>query len=195
MSLETVVEDIRDEARARAEEIREDGKQRAEEIREEAEADAESILEEREAEVERTVEQEREQALSSAKLEAKQKRLEARRDVLQEVRERVETALAELEGERREELTRALLDAAAAEIDLDGDAEIAVHGRPDDEELLTGILADYDGFEFAGEYDCLGGVVVESRDSRVRVNNTFDSILDGVWEDNLKELSEKLFDR
>ncbi|WP_101295287.1 V-type ATP synthase subunit E [Halegenticoccus soli] len=193
MSLETVAEDIRDEARARAEDIRSEGERRAEEIVADAEADAERILEEREAAAERRIAQEREQALSSAKLEAKQERLEARRDVLQRVREEVETGLVELDGTKREELTRALLDAAAAE--FDGDDDVRVYGRADDEQLLTSILDEYDGFGYAGERDCLGGVVVESTASRVRVNNTFDSILEEVWEDNLKELSARLFEQ
>ena len=42
---------------------------------------------------------------------------------------------------------------------------------------------------------CLGGVVVDSADSRVRVNNTFDSVLDDVWEDSLKDVSDILFDQ
>jgi V/A-type H+-transporting ATPase subunit E len=190
MSLDTVVEDIRDEARARAEELRDEGEQRAEEIVSEAESDAEEILKEAEREAERRIEQEREQTLSSAKLEAKQARLEARRELLAQVREDVEERVATLEGERREELTRVLLDVAAEEFDGD---DVQVYGRADDEELLESVLSDYDGFSFAGEYDCLGGVVVESEGSRVRVNNTFDSILDEVWEENLREISDELF--
>ena len=69
-----------------------------------------------------------------------------------------------------------------------------VYGRADDADLLEDVLADYDGYELAGERDCLGGVVVEGANSRVRVNNTFDSVLDTVWEDNLKEVSARLFD-
>ncbi|MFC7069179.1 V-type ATP synthase subunit E [Halobaculum lipolyticum] len=192
MSLETVVDDIEDEARARAEEIREAGEERAAEIVAEAEEEADRIVEEREQQVERQIDQEREQTLSAAKLEAKQQRLEARRDVLADVRDRTEAAIADLEGEEREELTRSLLDAAAPE--FDDDESVAVHGRADDEELLTEVLADYEGWSFAGERDCLGGVVVESETSRVRVNNTFDSVLEAVWEDNLKELSDRLFE-
>ena len=193
MSLETVVEDIRNEARERAEEIREDGQARADEITDEAEADAEEILAAKERDVENRIEREREQKLSSAKLEAKQKRLEARRDVLQDVRSDVEERIANLGGEDREELTRTLLDAAAEEFDS-GDT-LEVYGRPDDEELLTNVLADYDGFEYAGERDCLGGVVVESEASRLRVNNTFDSVLEDVWEDNLQDISSRLFEQ
>jgi len=193
MSLDTVVEDIRNEARERAKEIRSEGDERADEIVSEAEADAEEILAEQERETEQTIAQEREQKLSSAKLEAKQKRLEARRDVLQDVRESVEERLATLDGDDREELTRELLDAAAEEFD-DG-ATVRVYGRPDDDELLTDVVADYDGYEYAGEYDCLGGVVVESQESRLRVNNTFDSVLESVWEDNLQDISSRLFEQ
>ncbi len=193
MSLDTVVEDIRDEAHARAEEIRADGEERAEEIEAEAEAEAAEIVETAEAEVDEEVEQLREQRLSSAKLEAKQKRLEARRDVLAQVREDVESRLVALDGETREVLTRELVDAAGTE--FEGSESVRVYGRADDEELLESILADYPGYAYAGEYDCLGGVVVESEASRVRVNNTFDSVLEDVWEDNLREISDRLFDQ
>ncbi|WP_336024475.1 V-type ATP synthase subunit E [Halobellus salinisoli] len=193
MSLDNVVEDIRDEARARAEEIREQGERRADEIVETAETDAEELLEARKESVERQIEQEREQALSSAKLEAKQERLEARRDVLEDVRSRVEDELASLPDEKREELTRALLEDATDEFD-EGES-VSVYGRAGDEELLETLCAEHDGFEYAGEYDCLGGVVVEGESSRVRVNNTFDSVLGSVWENNLKNVSERLFDQ
>jgi V/A-type H+-transporting ATPase subunit E len=192
MSLDTVVEDIRDEARARAEEIRSEADAEAEEIIAKAEDDAELIRREREAEVESTIEQEREQRLSSAKLEGKQARLEARRDVLGEVREAAEAAVADIDGEQREELTRELLEAAVQEYEPD-DA-IDVYGHPDDEEVIESLLADLDqDGEYAGEYDCLGGVVVESEGSRIRVNNTFDSLLEDVWEANLGEISNELF--
>jgi V/A-type H+-transporting ATPase subunit E len=193
MSLDTVVEDIEGQAHARAEEIAEAAEERAEELLEEAREDAERIREDAEASVEREIEQEREQRLSAAQLEAKQERLEARRELLERVHDRVEAELESLEGERREELTAALLDAAAQEFDVDDDVE--VYARADDEELVSSLCEDYDGYSYAGEYDCLGGVVVESDASRVRINNTFDSILEDVWEDNLQTVSERLFEQ
>ncbi len=193
MSLETVVEDIREQARARADEIRAEAESEAEAIIDEAEADAEETIAEAEREVEREIEQERDQRLSSANLEAKQNRLEARRDLLESVREDVEEQIAGLAGDRREELTRTLLAAAAEEFtDVD---QASVYGRPEDEALLTDLVDAFEGFEYAGEYDCLGGVVVESEASRLRVNNTFDSILDDVWESELREISTRLFEQ
>ncbi len=192
MSLDTVVEDVRDEARARAEEIREAAEAEAEEIVSEADADAERIRDERLAEVERQISQEREQTLSSAKLEAKQERLAARRDVLQDVRDGVEKAIAGLDGDRRRELTEALLDASLAE--FDADADVAVYTRAEDVELLEELVEGRNA-QVDGEVDCLGGVVAESDGSRVRVNNTFDSVLEDVWDDELRNLSEQLFDQ
>jgi len=194
MSLETVVEDIRDEARARAEDIKAEADEEADAILAEAEQDADEIRAEREAEVESTIEQEREQRVSSAKLEAKQARLEARRNVLAEVREGVESAVAGIDGDQREELTRELLSAAVEE--FEDDDTLDVHANADDEQLIESLLEDIeqDG-TFAGEYDCLGGVVVESEGSRIRVNNTFDSILEDVWEQNLGTISDELFEQ
>ncbi|MFO7925899.1 MAG: V-type ATP synthase subunit E [Halobacteriota archaeon] len=191
MSLDTVVEDIRDEARARAEEIREAGEERAEEIVSDAEREAEEIVSDAEREAERAINQEREQELSGAKLEAKQARLEARRAILENVHDDVEAQIESLDGDEREELTRSLLDAAAEEFDAES---VRVRGAADDTELLESIVADYDGFEVGEPIDCLGGIVVESDESRVRVNNTFDSVLGDVWEENLREISARLFE-
>ena len=192
MSLDTVVEDIRDEARRRAEEIRAEADERAEDIVEAAEADAEEIRTNVEAETDQTITQEREQKLSGAKLEAKQSRLAARRDALEDVEKTATERIRDLSGDDRETLTRELLEAASSE--FDGDDTVKVYGRADDEELLTELLADFEGYEYAGEYDCLGGVVVESEASRVRVNNTFDSILETVWQDRLQDISSRLFE-
>lgn len=189
MSLETVVEDIRERARERAADVQQDAEERAEGIVAEAEAEAETIKAEREREVQRQIEQEHDRTLSSARLEAKQERLAARRDVFATVRDRVESELAALDGETREELTAVLLEAGLAE--FEGTA--GVYAREADTELVSSLLEDHDA-ELVGERDCLGGVVVEGADTRLRVNNTFDSILDDVWDETVREISDRLFD-
>lgn len=193
MSLEQVADDIKNEARARADEIRSEADERAAEIISEAEADAEELKTARMEAVEREIAQEREQAISGAKLEAKQERLEARRDILDEVRGEVEIALTELSNDKRKSFTKTLLESAATE--FDDDAAVSVYARSEDQSLVEELLTEYEHWSFAGEYDCLGGVVVESETSRVRVKNTFDSVLDSVWDENLKDISKHLFDQ
>jgi V/A-type H+-transporting ATPase subunit E len=192
MSLDSVTEDIKEEARARAEEIRSDAEETAETIISDAESDAEEIRAQKEREVERQIEQEREQRLSSATLEAKQQRLATRRELLEEVRSEVEAELVDLDSDTREELTRELLEAAATEFDDSNTVE--VYGRADDESLLESIVSEFDNFEYGGEVDCLGGVVVESEESRVRVNNTFDAVLEDVWEDFLQAIGSRVIE-
>ncbi len=191
MSLDTVVDDIRSQAREKAEAIRADGEERADEIRAAAREDAERIREDAAAAVEQQVQQEREQATSAAKLEAKQERLAARRELLDEVRAEMEQAVADLSGDRRHELTDALLADATASF---GDDDVAVYCRASDQELVEQLADSYDGVSVAGEHDCLGGIVAESNTSRVRIDNTFDSIVEEAWENNLKAVSEVLFE-
>lgn len=192
MSLETVVQDIREEAKAQAAEIREAAEAEAAELIAEAESDADETVAAAEEEVERQIERERERARSGAALEAKQERLGARRDVLERVYDEVESAVADLGGERREELTLAVIESALDQ--FDEDVTVRVYGRESDRELIESLLDDTEDASFAGTIDCLGGVVVESDAARVRVNNTFDSILDSVWEDELKNISDRLFE-
>ena len=193
MSLETVVADIRAEAEERAEEIRAEAETEAERIIADAETDAEETMAAAEAEVERRIERERHQQISSAELQSKQEVLAARRDVLEDVLEEVEDALADLSGDRRQDLTRILLENGVDQFDADDSVEVA--GREADRELLESLVEEQEDVTVAGTYDCLGGVVLESEGSRVRVNNTFDAILDDVWEDELKAISDRLFEQ
>ena len=192
MSLETVVDDIREEAEARAAEIREEAEEEAAAIIEEAEADANQTIADAEAAVEQRIERERDQQLSSATLQAKQDRLAARRDILEDTYDRVADALVDLDSDRREEMTQALLTAGVEALDVD--ETIRVYGRPSDADLLESLVAEDEQLTYGGEHECLGGVVLESDAARVRVNNTFESVLDDVWEDHLKDISDKLFE-
>ncbi|MDZ7688954.1 MAG: V-type ATP synthase subunit E [Halobacteriales archaeon] len=188
MGLETVVDDIKDEARTRAEEIVQEAEEEAEEILEEARGESESIKQEERESAEKRAEELREQEISSAKLEARKMRSREQRDLLAELRADVSEELAGTE-EGREEMTRNLLEGAIEEL---GEDTGTVYSSEGDEELVEGILDDYGGFEYGGTTEVLGGVVVEASDGDVRVNNSFDSVLETVWSGSLKEVSERL---
>lgn len=192
MSLESVADDIREQARAEAEEILAAADEEAEAIVAEASGDADEIVETRQREVERQIAQEREQGLSSANLEAKQLRLRARRDALDEVRAAVESRIEALDEQERADLTAPLLAAALEE--FDADEALVVHGSADDEELLADLIDDDDRLSLGDPVDRLGGVVLEGTTTKVRVDNSFDAILDDVWDDNLRTVSDRLFE-
>ncbi|MFB6283040.1 MAG: V-type ATP synthase subunit E [Halobacteria archaeon] len=188
MGLETVVEDITEKARNRAEEIREEAESEADEIVADAEDEADEIMEEAKEEVEKEIDEAREQTLSSAQLESKKKVSRTRKELLDELKKDVREELAELEDGRRE-ITESLLNDAVDEID---DSSGTVHSSENDEELVKELTEDHDGFSYGGSENIVGGVVVENSTGKVRVTNSFDSVLEKVWSDSISEISSRL---
>jgi V/A-type H+-transporting ATPase subunit E len=188
MGLETVVDDIKQEARARADEIVAEAEEESDDVLSEAREEAETLVEQAREEAEKEAEDLREQEVSSAKLEARKMVSREERDLLADLRADVRDELAALE-DGREDLTRSLLEAGVEEL---GDDEGAVYAAEGDEELVQDLVDDVDGFKFGGTTDVLGGVVVESANGEVRVDNSFDSVLERVWNDSLREVSAHL---
>lgn len=188
MGLDTVVNDIKDEARARAEEIVEEAEAEKEEKLEEARERAEELKQEARRDAESEADALREQEVSSAKLEARKMKSRKERDLLADLRADVRDELAALD-EDREGLTATLLEDGIEEL---GETEGVVYVAEGDEEMVEELLEDVDGFEVGGTTDVLGGVVVEAADGKVRVDNSFDSVLERVWNDSLREVSARL---
>jgi len=81
------------------------------------------------------------------------------------------------------------------------------------EELLKKLLSKYEGGDYvvysnkrdepivkkltkmpyAGNIECLGGVVLESKDGSFRINLTFDNFIEMVYREKMKDVYEKLF--
>jgi len=188
MGLETVVDDIKQETRARADEIVEEAEEDADETLSDAREEADRLVEQAREEAESEAQDLRDQEVSSAKLEARKMRSREERDLLADLRSDVRNELAALE-DGREDLTRSLLEAGVEEL---GDDEGSVYAAEGDEDLVEEILDGFDGFGYGGTTDAIGGVVVESADGEVRVDNSFDSVLEQVWNDSLREVSERL---
>ena len=142
-------------------------------------------------EISRKIVLEKEQKFSSTNLAAKQKTLEKKRDLLELVRQEIENEISQIKGKEREELTGKLIESSIKE--FIGVKDVFVYGNLEDEKLLKSLLKKHKGVKYGGEYECIGGVVMESESARMRVNNTFDSIIETVWTEELKNISELLF--
>ena len=191
MSLETVVEDIREKARGDAERILTESDAEGKEIIDKARKEASVNRAVGKEEISRKIELQKEQKFSSKNLAAKQKTLEKKRDLLELVRQEIENEISQIKGKEREELTGKLIESSIKEfIDV---KDVVVYGNVGDEKLLKSLLKKHKGVKYGGEYECIGGVVMESESARMRVNNTFDSIIETVWTEELKNISELLF--
>jgi len=191
MSLETVVEDIRGKAREDAERILSEADIEGKEIVDKAKKEAAIIKVLGKEEMGRRIELEREQKFSSANLAAKQKTLERKRDLLELVRQEIENEISQIKGKEREELTEKLIESSMEEFkDV---KDVVVYCKLEDKKLIKSLLKKHKDVKYGGEYECIGGVVMESESARMRVNNTFDSVIETVWTEELKNISELLF--
>ena len=48
-------------------------------------------------------------------------------------------------------------------------------------------------YQYAGTVNCAGGIIVESQDRSIRLNLTYESLFEDVWQDSLPEMAKILF--
>lgn len=184
MGLEVVVNEIIQEGRKEADAIEREGLEEAKAILEDARSKAQAILEKSENEAERDAERIRTQETARVEFEAKRRVLTAKRALWERLRKETLQGLAQLDDERRERYLQTLLENARKEI-----PQGVIHVREADKPLV----GDPSGFEVQGDLEAIGGLVVEDPSGEVSLDMRFESILEDLWPQVLKEESKKLF--
>lgn len=158
--------------------------QRRRMLDEEAKAQADAILaeaaerrgqalERAKLEAAELVTRERNEKIAAARLRAKRMLAEAREEALNDVMQRLRAELRAYAKKRDYEKTlHRLAESAAKEIGGD----VVLHTNKRDERFL---LRDGMGQSI----ECIGGVLVSSKDGRISINNTFDALLEERRED------------
>jgi len=117
---------------------------------------------------------------SRTNLEIKRKRLRMEHDILEEILIEVKKKLGELDPEKREKLLIKLTSVATLEY---------FFSNKMDEDIVKKIVKD----KYKGNINCLGGILIEDNSGRIREDFTFDSLINSVFNDNLKNLRDILF--
>ena len=183
MGLETLVGRLRDTGRQEADAILAEARAERERWLAAGRADGQKLLERREAEAREQAERRRVQDLARAELDAKKIVLAAQEEVLREVRERAKSLLA---AASNPEALKKLLAKHAADWKTG-----RVYANARDAPTVRAIAGD----RFAGTIECIGGIVLESADGTQRLDLTFDSILNDLWDDVIKEVAHTLWPR
>ena len=189
MGLENVVSDILKSAKAEVSAIVADQDSEVSSIIEEAKRTGERITGEKIASTEEEATRIRKQEISGANLEVRRMMLNTRKAVLDDTQKQTAERLRELDIES---LIRSLIRVHS------GDATRVYSSRQDQpvvERLCDELLeAKLTKLEYAGNIDCIGGIVLETEDETVRLDYTFDTILSEVSERSMKQISGILFD-
>lgn len=182
MGLENVVNDILEQAKSEVATIEAEAQDEADAIINEVKAKAKTIITESQAEVEANIQRRLKQEKSSAQLEIKRAALNAKKDVLDSVYLSAREAISSFPPDKNASMLKTILD-------MYGSDGTRVYSNGKDAKLVQ----EMTDLTFMGEIDCIGGLVIENDDGSVRLDYTYDRILDDVSEQTLKPVSDILF--
>lgn len=196
-----IIEEINREAEQKIKYLLDEAREQAEKIRQEAEergkVRAEWIL--RKAETQAEIEKQR--IVASARLEARKKKLETQEKLINEVFQGLKDRLASLPDEEYLETVKALLLESLKELDVD-----SVVLRSNERTLglikensrsikayITKNLGRKVEIELGEPIQTMGGILVESADGRVRVDNTFEARIERLESELRARIAKALF--
>ena len=123
------------------------------------------------------------QVISSANLEVKRIRLNKRKELLDQVYDKTIESIKSMPASKDEKLL-SVSDRRSMKPKASGSILTKT------QKLLSKKLSS---LSYAGNIDCIGGIVLENEDGTVRLDFTYDSILKNVYERSLKQISDILY--
>ena len=191
MELEAVALDIQEKAKRESEAIREETRKETEQTLAGAQERAGGIRLAAGKEADEQAGRLLDLEVSSASLAVKRMLLNTQKDLLDQVyRATLDAIGRNPESFRRDSLKNLLLQ-AKEEI---REGTVFCAGR--DAQALQSILSSdpgFKGFRFGGTVDIPGGVIVESANGQLKIDYSYRTFLDRVWEAGLKDASDILF--
>ncbi len=182
MGLDAIVGEIKAKGRSEADKISEETSSEVSKIISDAEASAARLKAAKEEAVRKEIDRLRQQELSSANLEVKKAKLNARKEVLDEVYEDAKESVKKLPAEKNQKLLKLI-------IEKNQNSNARIYSRNKDKQAIKKLTK----LEYAGEIDCIGGVVIENEDGTEVLDFKYDTILKNVSEQSLKQVSDILF--
>lgn len=180
MGLETVKEEILNSAMEQSSSIIADARKEASRLMKEAEKKVEEMKEKSETETKRTIEIIKRQELANAELENKKMLLEAKKEIIENVFSGAMEKLETLDDKKREAILKRLLEKAKGEIEI-----ACIYCNIKDAKFLKGLNAE--------PIEITGGLIAENKENTIRIDYSFDTMLQAVKESELQNISKILF--
>ena len=180
MGLEAVKEEILNSAKEKANSLIAEARKEASRIMKEAEKKIEGIREKSEAETKRAIDTIKRQELASAELENKKMLLEAKKQVIENVFIEISKKLESIDYKKTETYIKKLIEK------IKNDIEPAnFYSNKKDIKFLKGLNVE--------PVNILGGLIAENKDRTVRVDYSFETILQDIKEKELQNINKILF--
>ena len=180
MGLETVKEEILSNSKEQSNSIIAEARKEANRIMRGAENKIEVMKEKSEEETKRILDTIKRQELANAELENKKILLEAKKEVIDNVFSEAKKKLENLDDKKKEAIIKRLLEKAKNEIEI-----AHIYCNKKDIKLLKGFSAETN--------EIIGGLITENKERTIRVDYSFDIILESINESELQNISKILF--
>jgi len=180
MGLEAVKEEILNSAKEQSASVIGEARKEANRIMKEAEKKAEEMQEKSEAETKKIMDTIKRQETANAELESKKMLLESKKQVIEGVFSESIKKLENLDDKKREACIKKLLEKAKNDIEID-----SVQCNKKDAKFLKGFNVE--------SINTIGGLMAENREKTVRVDYTFETLLQAIKENELQSISKILF--
>lgn len=180
MGLETVKEEIIRNAKNQEESLIAEARNETVRLMDEAEKKVAGLKEKSDAETKRIIDLVKKQELASAELESKKMLLEAKKELIENVFSEVRKNLEKLDSKKREEFIKKLLEKSKNDIEVAN-----VYCNEKDKKFLEGVNVE--------SMELVGGLIAENEDKTVRVDYSFDTMLQSLKENELQNINKILF--
>ena len=180
MGLEAVKEEIIRTAKESSSALIAEARREASRITREADKKIGEMKEKAEEEVKKSADLIKKQLLAAGELESKKILLDAKRQLIERVFEESKSKLESLDERKREAFIKKLLEKANNEIDVSH-----VYCSKKDAKFMKGIEIEHTGL--------IGGLIAENKENTIRVDYSFETLLESVKEKELQQISKILF--
>jgi V/A-type H+-transporting ATPase subunit E len=182
MGLDIVTKDIQNGAQAEVSKIKAEADAKVSEILNEARDAQKKMLGDSLAQAEENLKNYNQQVISSANLDVKRIRLNKRKDLIEQVYDKTLESIKSMPASKAEKLLSVLIEKHEAE-------GVRIYSNKNSETIVKKLSS----LSYAGNIDCIGGIVLENEDGTVRLDFAYDSILKNVYERSLKQISDILY--
>ncbi len=180
MGLEAVKEEILNSAKEQSNSLLAEARKEANKIMREAENKIEEMKEKNDLETKKILDMIKRQELASAELENKKMILEAKKQVIENVFSEAKKKLESLDDKKREAYVKKLLEKAKSDIEV---AHVYCNKRD------IKFLKDFN----AETAEIIGGLIAENKEKTIRVDYSFETLLQSIKENELQDINKMLF--
>ena len=193
MGMDKIRDAIISKVRMEAEDITREAKEKAQEEIEKARRQREARFDEERGRILTDVEAEAARTLAQASIKARQKLSSTKADIIAEIVDRARRELSRVSSDESHilNLVREAMEALAA-------AKGKIYVSPKDVGTVKKLLEAHrdlsDRIVEVRESNCLGGVIAEDIEGKLRIDNTYETRLEMLLPRLLPEISKKLFE-